>query len=143
MKNEKNQNQESTEVASVTMDVQVTPSEAQELNALIESASEANLAKMKPVVSLTVEYYEFLAIGDKLSCVFGGYTTATYKDAITGGMVEKKAVRLVSNGKIYLNSGYMLVDALQKSNITSGTPILITYVGKVGNGKKYSVDLLG
>lgn len=143
MKNEKNPNQESIELDRVSTDVQVSQSEAQELSALIEFASAANLAKMKPVVSLTIEYYEFLAVGDKLSCVFGGYTTANYKDAVTGAMVEKKAVRLVSNGKIYLNSGYMLVDALQKSNITSGTPILVEYVGKVGNGKKYSVDLLG
>jgi hypothetical protein len=143
MKNEKNPNQESTELDSVNTDVQVSQSEAQELSTMLESASAENLAKLNPIVSLSQEYYEFLAVGDKLSCVFAGYTTATFKDVVTGEMKEKRAARLVSNGKIYLNSGYMLVDVLVKSNVTKGTPILIEYVGKVGNGKKYSVDLLG
>ena len=110
-----------------------------------------NLDKLEPVMSLTANYLELAKPGESFKCLFVDFSTINVNgkstDELTGeeseGLKEIKAVRLLANKQLFLNGGVALVNELEKLNLPSGTPILITYKEKKGNLKVYSIDLLG
>lgn len=130
------------------------PEEAQTVEAIatLQPNTFSNIAEMlenstktkdlKKQVDLIPEYYEFEKAGDKLRCIFLDFVIIQIKDN-NGVLQDRKAVRFIADRKIYLNSGYLLVNGVEKSGIVSGTAIEITFDGKDGNTKKYSVSLLG
>jgi hypothetical protein len=110
-----------------------------------------NVDKLEPVMSLTANYLELAKPGESFKCLFVDFSTINVNgkstDELTGeeseGLKEIKAVRLLANKQLFLNGGVALVNELEKLNLPSGTPILITYKEKKGNLKVYSIDLLG
>jgi hypothetical protein len=113
------------------------------LSAMAQMVSNStNLSAKQKVVSLIPEYYEFQAAGESVRGIFLDTFDVNYRDNGTGELIVKKAVRFIVDKKIYINSGYLLVEGILKSGIVSGTPIEITYTGKDKNAKKYSVELL-
>jgi hypothetical protein len=108
--------------------------------ALVSNSS--NLSSKSKVVSLIPEYYEFEAAGESVRGIYLDTFEVNYRDNGTGELIVKKAIRFISDKKIYINSGYLLVEGIMKSGIKSGTAIEITYLGKDKNAKKYSVELL-
>jgi hypothetical protein len=107
--------------------------------------------KLEPIMSLTANYLELAKPGESFKCLFVDFSTINVNgkstDEFTGeeseGLKEIKAVRLLANKQLFLNAGVALVNELEKLNLPSGTPILITYKEKKGNLKVYSIDLLG
>ena len=108
--------------------------------ALVSNSS--NLSSKSKVVSLIPEYYEFEAAGESVRGIYLDTFEVNYRDNGTGELIVKKAIRFISDTKIYINSGSLLVEGIMKSGIKSGTAIEITYLGKDKNAKKYSVELL-
>ena len=102
----------------------------------------SNLNSRVKVVSLIPEYYEFEAPGESVRGIYLDTFDVNFRDNGTGELIVKKAIRFISDKKIYINSGYLLVEGIMKSGIKSGTAIEITYLGKDKNAKKYSVELL-
>jgi len=110
-----------------------------------------NVDKLEPVMSLTANYLELAKPGESFKCLFVDFSTINVNgkstDELTGeeseGLKEIKAARLLANKQLFLNGGVALVNELEKLNLPSGTPILITYKEKKGNLKVYSIDLLG
>jgi len=112
-----------------------------DLASLIEASKK--LDKLKPVVTLTSEYLEFQKVGDSFRGFYLGMGSVNVTDKNTGEMKTLESVRLMNNGKCYINSGVVLVDEIKKSGITAGTPIEITFASKVGNTKIYEIALIG
>lgn len=130
-----NQNIENTTTEVVLSSTQV------DLASLIEASKSLN--KLKPVVTLTSEYLEFSKVGDKFRGFYLGLGSVNVTDKNTGEMKELSAVRLMNDGKCYINAGVVLVDEIKKSGITAGTPIEITFAKKEGNTKIYEIALIG
>jgi hypothetical protein len=131
-------NQQSQAIEIVNPDEQLMDQSS--MAALVSNSS--NLSGKIKVVSLIPEYYEFEAAGESVRGIYLDTFDVNYRDNGTGELIVKKAIRFISDKKIYINSGYLLVEGIMKSGIKSGTAIEITYLGKDKNAKKYSVELL-
>lgn len=147
-KSTENQN---AEVAAETTENQTAAAETKQTMVMPVEGVFANIGEMlnnselletaEPTVSLIPEYYEFLKPGDAIRGIYLGITESSYNDN-TGTPELKKSVQWISNRKIYFNSGWKLVNGVEKSGIKTGTPIEITFTGKTGQAKDYSVSLL-
>jgi hypothetical protein len=119
------------------------------LIALMDQSTKVD--KLEPVMSLTAESLELSKPGESFKGLFVDFTTMNVKGQITDeetgdqieGLKEIKAVRLLSNKQFFLNAGVALVNELEKLNIPTGTPILITLKEVKNKTKIYSIDLLG
>jgi hypothetical protein len=116
-------------------------SESKSLEAIM--AASKNLNKASRILTLTNVYKEFTAIGEIFKGVYFGQVMITVKDPITKDLVERKAVRLINDGVVYLNAGVNLVNQFERNSIPVGTAVEIEFIEKQGNVKVYSVALLG
>lgn len=130
--------------AGTTTTSEITLPSNMDLAALIAASN--NLDSMKPTMSLDSAYYEFNNVGDTLNCIFLGYGETTHR-AADESLITKPAVKMLSNGKLLLNSGILLVRAFKDANIKEGTPVQVKYTGEIklgaGKGKTYALALLG
>jgi hypothetical protein len=116
-------------------------SESKSLEAIM--AASKNLNKASRILTLTNVYKEFSTIGEIFKGVYFGQVMITVKDPITKDLVERKAVRLINDGVVYLNAGVNLVNQFERNSIPVGTAVEIEFIEKQGNVKVYSVALLG
>lgn len=134
----------STTDVTIPDDVDFLPanvSESKSLEAIM--AASKNLNKASRILTLTNVYKEFTAIGEIFKGVYFGQVMITVKDPITKDLVERKAVRLINDGVVYLNAGINLVNQFERNSIPVGTAVEIEFIEKQGNVKVYSVALLG
>jgi hypothetical protein len=134
----------STMDVTIPDDVDFLPanvSESKSLEAIM--AASKNLNKASRILTLTNVYKEFTAIGEIFKGVYFGQVMITVKDPITKDLVERKAVRLINDGVVYLNAGVNLVNQFERNSIPVGTAVEIEFIEKQGNVKVYSVALLG
>jgi hypothetical protein len=103
----------------------------------------AKMADMKPVLTLSSSYMELNTPGDSFRGVFFGYQTITTKDEETGELREVAAVRFLHNRSVVINAGVVLVDECRNARLKEGTPVEVTYTGKVKRTKNYTLTLLG
>ena len=116
-------------------------SESKSLEAIM--AASQNLNKATRILTLTNVYKEFSSLGEKFRGVYFGQQMIDVKDPITKDLVERKAVRLINDGVVYLNAGVNLVNQFERNSIPVGTAVEIEFIEKQGNVKVYSVALLG
>jgi hypothetical protein len=116
-------------------------SESKSLEAIM--AASKNLNKASRILTLTNVYKEFSTIGEIFKGVYFGQVMITVKDPISKDLVERKAVRLINDGVVYLNAGVNLVNQFERNSIPVGTAVEIEFIEKQGNVKVYSVALLG
>jgi hypothetical protein len=115
-------------------------SEGKSLEAIM--AASKNLNKASRILTLTNVYKEF-SLGEIFRGVYFGQVMIPVKDPITKDLVERKAVRLINDGVVYLNAGVNLVNQFERNSIPVGTAVEIEFIEKQGNVKVYSVALLG
>lgn len=142
-----NQNTETTQLNVVSSTGTTTTSEvALPTNIAALMAASMNLDERKPVMELKADYWEAKNVGDFINAIYIGTGTTTHKDP-NGNLVEKKAVKLLSNGRVYLNSGVLLVREFEDAAIPEGSPIRVTFTEErklgAGKAKVYSLSLLG
>ena len=134
----------STVDVTIPDDVDFLPanvSEGKSLEAIM--AASQNLNKASRILTLTNVYKEFSSLGEKFRGVYFGHVMITVKDPISKDLVERKAVRLINDGVVYLNAGVNLVNQFERNSIPVGTAVEIEFIEKQGNVKVYSVALLG
>ncbi len=134
----------STVDVTIPDDVDFLPanvSESKSLEAIM--AASKNLNKASRILTLTNVYKEFSTIGEIFKGVYFGQVMITVKDPISKDLVERKAVRLINDGVVYLNAGVNLVNQFERNSIPVGTAVEIEFIEKQGNVKVYSVALLG
>lgn len=134
----------STVDVTIPDDVDFLPanvSEGKSLEAIM--AASQNLNKATRILTLTNVYKEFSTLGEIFRGVYFGHVMIKVKDSITKDLVERKAVRLINDGVIYLNAGVNLVNQFERNSIPVGTAVEIEFIEKQGNVKVYSVALLG
>jgi hypothetical protein len=134
----------STVDVTIPDDVDFLPanvSEGKSLEAIM--AASKNLNKASKILTLTNVYKEFSTLGEIFRGVYFGQVMITVKDPITKDLVERKAVRLINDGVVYLNAGVNLVNQFERNSIPVGTAVEIEFIEKQGNVKVYSVALLG
>ena len=115
-------------------------SEGKSLEAIM--AASKNLNKASKILTLTNVYKEFSTLGEIFRGVYFGQIMINVKDSITKDLVERKAVRLINDGVVYLNAGVNLVNQFERNSIPVGTAVEIEFIEKQGNVKVYSVALL-
>jgi hypothetical protein len=133
----------STVDVTIPDDVDFLPanvSEGKSLEAIM--AASKNLNKASRVLTLTNVYKEFSTLGEIFRGVYFGQILISVKDPITKDLVERKAVRLINDGVVYLNAGVNLVNQFERNSIPVGTAVEIEFIEKQGNVKVYSVALL-
>ena len=119
----------------------VNVGESKTLEAIMSAS--LNLNKASRVLTLTNVYKEFTVIGETFRGVYFGPVFIKVKDPIYKDLIEKKAVRLINDGVVYLNAGVNLVNQFERNNIPVGSAVEIEFVEKQGNVKVYSLALLG
>lgn len=131
------------------MENQVTTTE----NQIVQSGEITNFAelvlksesldKLKPVMTLTASYIELEKPGESFRGVYIGTQTMTVTDQQSGELKTIKAARFLINKAVYINGGVVLVNEIERSQITVGAPIEVKYERKEGNTKIYSITLIG
>ena len=119
----------------------VNVGESKTLEAIMSAS--LNLNKASRILTLTNVYKEFTVIGETFRGVYFGPVIISVKDPISKGLIEKKAVRLINDGVVYLNAGVNLVNQFERNSIPVGSAVEIEFVEKQGNVKVYSLALLG
>lgn len=117
------------------------PEDGTNLSAMLDASR--NLEAAKPVLTLTQIYKEFSKVGETFRGVFFGIVAINVKDKETEDLVERPAIRIINDGKVYLNAGVNLVNQFRNSNIPIGTPVEIEFTEKHGQVKVYSITILG
>lgn len=110
-------------------------------NELVEKS--AQLTELKPVLTLTADYIELEKPSEYFDGIFIGYQDMEITDNQTGELKSLKAGRFLINKQVFINAGAVLVRELERSKISLGTPIRVTYLRKDGNTKIYTLTLLG
>lgn len=106
-------------------------------------AKSQELANLNPIINLSAEYIELEKAGESFRGVYAGMQDMNVTDTQTGEQRKTKAVRFMIDKQIRINGGVVLVSEIERSGIDVGTPVEVTYTGKKGNLKIYSVTLLG
>ncbi len=119
--------------------------EANEMDfaALVEKSSKENLAKLKPVLTLTAEYMELEKPSEFFDGIFIGWQDLELTDKQTGENKTLNAARFIVDKQVKINAGAVLVSELQRAKINVGTALRVTYIRKEGNTKVYTLTLLG
>jgi hypothetical protein len=124
-----------------------------EVTILTESSEPANfaemvalsseLAKSKPILTLTANYLELEKSGESFRGIFIGWQDVVVTDKSTGHQNTLQGARFLSDKQVYLNAGIVLVSEIKRASVAIGTALEVTYLRKDGNTKIYSIALLG
>lgn len=106
-------------------------------------AKSEKLQDLQPVINLSAEYVELEKVGESFRGIYIGKQKMVITDQATGEHREIEGVRFLIDKQVKINAGVVLVNEIDRSGITAGTPVEITYTQKKGNVKIYSVTLLG
>jgi hypothetical protein len=103
----------------------------------------ANMAEMKPLITLTADYIELEKPSEFFDGIFIGFQEMNLTDKQTGEAKSLQAARFLVDKQVKINAGAVLVAELERAKISVGTPLRVTYLRKEGNTKLYTLTLLG
>ncbi len=116
---------------------------SEELSTMLAASSAKNLDKAKPVLSLTQTTFELKNPGDTFRGLFWGFGTKSSTDRESGEVREQRAVQILKDQQIHLNSGVNLVGTFEEANLKQGTAVEIKLREITSkNVKIYDVALL-
>jgi hypothetical protein len=127
--------------------VEITPATTIAISNDIDFAAmverSANMGEMKPLITLTADYIELEKPSEFFDGIFIGFQGMNLTDKQTGEQKNLNAARFLVDKQVKINAGAVLVAELERSKISVGTPLRVTYLRKEGNTKLYTLTLLG
>lgn len=123
-----------------TGEFEITSDSAALFAEMVEASGK--MADMKEVLTLSAAYMELNTPGENFRGIFFGYQQINTTDESTGERREMTAARFIVNRTLVINAGVVLVKECQNARLKEGTPVMVTYKGKEGKVKIYSLTLL-